>query len=290
MANHGRFLSGKVAVVTGGGRGIGAETARALARAGARVAIGDVDQQAADQTAAGLPGDAIALRLDVTDRPGFTAFLDIVESRLGPIDILVNNAGIMPLAKIEDESDDTTLRVLEINLHAVIHGSREAVRRMRPRAAGTIVNVASTAGKQGVVGAATYCATKHGVVGFSEAIRLELRGSGVEVVCVMPGVVRTELAAGVPDARGLPTIEPQDVAAEIVDALHSPRFDVYVPRSIGRLVRVGQLTPRRLRDAIARAVGAERIMLTGMAAPERHAYERRAAASAPSLEGRAHTD
>ncbi len=286
MANHGRFLNGKVAVVTGGGRGIGAETALALARAGARVAIGDVDLQAAEQTAAGLPGEALALRLDVTDRPAFTAFLDTVESRLGPIEVLVNNAGIMPLAMIEDEADDTTLRVLEINLHAVIHGCREAIRRMRPRAAGTIVNVASTAGKQGVVGAATYCATKHGVVGLSEAIRLELRGSGVEVVCVMPGVVRTELTTGVPDARGVPTIDARDVATEIVDALYRPRFDVYVPRSVGALVRVGQLTPRRLREALARAIGTERIMVAGMASPDRHAYEKRAAASAPALDDR----
>jgi NAD(P)-dependent dehydrogenase (short-subunit alcohol dehydrogenase family) len=284
MANHGRFLGGRVAVVTGGGRGIGAETARALARAGARVAIGDVDLQAAEQTAAGLPGDAVGLHLDVTDRAGFTAFLDTVESRLGPIDVLVNNAGIMPLARIEDEADETTLRVLEINLHAVIHGSREAVRRMRPRAAGTIVNIASTAGKQGVVGASTYCATKFGVVGFSESIRLELRGSGVEVLCVMPGVVRTELATGLPDAKGVPTIEPRDVAAEIIDALHTPRFDVYVPRRVGHLVRVGQLMPRRMREAVARAIGTERIMLVGMDSARRGAYEKRAAASAPALD------
>jgi NAD(P)-dependent dehydrogenase (short-subunit alcohol dehydrogenase family) len=279
------FLAGRVAVVTGGGRGIGAEIARALARAGAKVAIGDVDTQAAEQTAAGLPGEALGLRLDVTDRPGFTAFLDEVERRLGPIHVLVNNAGIMPLAHIEDESDDLTLRQLEINLHAVIHGSREAVRRMRPRAAGAIVNVASTAGKSGLAGAATYSATKHGVVGFSESIRLELRGSGVDVVCVMPGVVRTELTTGVPDARGLPTVQPQDVADAVVEALRERRFEVFVPRRIGGVLRTGLLMPRRLREWIGRAVGVDRIMVEGMKAPERGDYEKRAAASAPSLDG-----
>src|SRR5215475_13803086 len=191
-----RPLAGKVAAVTGGGRGIGAETARALAAAGAAVAIGDIDLANAERVAAGAGNGAIALRLDVTDRPGFTAFLDRVCERLGSIDVLVNNAGIMPLARIEDEDDATTLRVLEINLHAVIHGTREAIRLMKPRGTGHIVNIASSAGKGGFPGAATYSAAKHGVVGFSEAARGELRGTGVEVSCVLPAVVRPELTAG----------------------------------------------------------------------------------------------
>ncbi|HEY0639207.1 MAG TPA: SDR family oxidoreductase [Pseudonocardiaceae bacterium] len=270
-----RFLSGRVAVVTGGGRGIGAEIAAALARAGASVAIGDVDLQAAEQTVAGLPGEALALPLDVTDRPGFTAFLDEVERRLGPLDVLVNNAGIMALSRIEDEDDELTARQLAVNLHGVIHGTREAVRRMRPRGRGTIVNVASTAGRQGVVAAATYCATKHGVVGFTESARLELRGSGVELMCVLPGVVRTRLATGLPDARGLPTLEPRDVAIAVLEALRHHRFEVFVPARAGRLVRAGALMPRRLRETIARAIGTERIMVEGMAAPERAEYEKR---------------
>src|SRR4051794_12983886 len=99
-----RSLTGKVVVITGGGRGIGAATARALARRGARVAIGDVDLETAERTAGELPG-AIARHLDVTDRPAFTAFLDEVEAELGPLDVLINNAGIMPLSATEQESD-----------------------------------------------------------------------------------------------------------------------------------------------------------------------------------------
>src|SRR4051794_13127140 len=124
-------LRGKVVVVTGGGRGIGAATARALASRGARVAIGDVDMEAAEATAA--PIGALARRLDVTDRPDFTAFLDEVEAELGPLDVLVNNAGIMPLSPVDEESDATAVRQLDLNLHAVIHGSKEAIRRFRPR-------------------------------------------------------------------------------------------------------------------------------------------------------------
>src|SRR6059036_1426632 len=128
MAKQPRSLAGKVVVVTGGGRGIGAATAAALVRRGARVAIGDVDLETAQQTAEQLGSGTIARHLDVTDRPAFTAFLDEVERELGPLDVLINNAGIMPLSPVEEESDATVIRQLELNLHAVIHGSKEAIR------------------------------------------------------------------------------------------------------------------------------------------------------------------
>ena len=139
MAKHPRSLSGKVVAITGGGRGIGLAIAQALVQEGARVAIGDVDERSAHEAAARLGAGTLALRLDVTDRPGFTAFLDEVERRLGPLDVLVNNAGIMSLGPLEEEDDATAIRQLEINLHAVIHGTKEAMRRMRPRDTGHIV-------------------------------------------------------------------------------------------------------------------------------------------------------
>ena len=191
-----RSLSGRVAVVTGGGRGIGKALAAALAAEGARVAIGDVDTQAAEGTAAELGRGVVGLHLDVTDLPGFSAFLDEVERQLGPVDVLVNNAGIMPVTPLDQESEASVTRQLEINLRAVIHGTQEAIRRMRPRRSGHIVNVASMAGKTGFPNLATYSATKFGVVGLSEAVHFELRDSGIEVSCVMPGVVDTELSAG----------------------------------------------------------------------------------------------
>ena len=110
----------------------------ALAREGVVVAIGDLDAGAAEAAAAELANGSLGLSLDVTDRPVFTAFLDEVEQRLGPIDILVNNAGIMHVTPLDEESDASITRQLEINLHAVIHGTQEAVKRMKPRRTGHI--------------------------------------------------------------------------------------------------------------------------------------------------------
>jgi len=283
MAKEPRSLSGKVVAITGGGRGIGRATALALAREGARVAVGDLDREAAESVAAELGDNALGLPLDVTDHAGFTAFLDEVEQQLGPLDVLVNNAGIMPVTPLLEESPESISRQLEINLHAVIHGTQEAMRRMVPRRSGHIVQLASLAGRAGFPQLATYCATKHGVVGLSEAVRMELRGTGVEVSVVMPGIVRTELATGLAEARGVKSLSAEEVAGEIVAVLRVPRFDVFLPKSTGPLMALAAAVPRRAREAIARALKADEALLkTDRSA--RAAYEARAAASAPAVE------
>jgi NAD(P)-dependent dehydrogenase (short-subunit alcohol dehydrogenase family) len=289
MAKQPRALFGKVAVITGGGRGIGKALAHELQREGVRVAIGDVDVEAAAQAAAEVGGGAIGLPLDVTDLAAFTAFLDDIEQRLGPIDILVNNAGIMPLGRLENEDDAITLRQLELNLHAVIHGTREAMRRMRPRGTGHIVNVASAAGKTGFAGGATYSACKHGVVGLSEAVRSELRGSGVEVSVVMPIPVKTELGSGLANSRAFPPVTVEQVTDEIIRALKFARFDVFVPRSLGWTVRLTNLLPRRASEAFVRLTKADRTLLDADHSA-RAGYEERAANSAPAVEEQLEND
>jgi len=275
-----RSLTGKVVAVTGGGRGIGRAIAQALARQGARVAIGDLDRESAEQAAATLGGGAVGLGLDVTDHPGLIAFLDEVEQRLGPLDVLVNNAGIMAVAPLVEETPDSITRQLDLNLRAVIHGTQEAMRRMVPRRTGHIVNVASVAGRIGTPHLATYSASKHGVVGLSEAVRSELRGTGVEISVVMPSVVNTELAAGLADSR-VKVVEPEDVANEVVAALKKPRFDVFVPRSTGPLIDLTMPLPRSWREAFARWMKADRPLLDADRGA-RAAYEERAANSAPA--------
>ena len=274
-----RDIRGKVVVITGGARGIGAATAQALVAQGARVVIGDLDEDLARRTAKDL--GAVAMQLDVTDHPGFTAFLDEVEKEIGPIDVLINNAGIMPLGALDEETDATTWREVEINLAAVIHGTREAMRRMKPRGRGHIVNVASIAGKAGVPGAATYSATKHGVIGLSESVHLELRGTGVEVSCVMPTIVRTELAAGVGQTRLTSTVDPSDVANAIVGALQRPRFDVYVPRYLGPVNNVLRLFPRGFGEWVLRRSGSDQLLASAAHSSARTSYEDRVAANAP---------
>jgi NAD(P)-dependent dehydrogenase (short-subunit alcohol dehydrogenase family) len=273
MAKQRRSLNGKVVAITGGARGIGKATAEALARRGCRVAIGDVDLATAEETAAGLGGGSIALALDVSDRASFEAFLDEAERQLGPLDVVINNAGIMPATAFVEESEDSFRRQIEINLIGVINGTQMAMRRMLPRNSGHIVNIASQAGKAGFPGIATYSATKHAVVGLSEAVRQELRGRKVEISCVMPTVVNTELTAGV-GQKWVKPVEATDVADAIVEALESPRFDVYVPKANGALLRSAALMPRAASEWVARAMGTDKLM-TQVDHGARAAYEER---------------
>jgi NAD(P)-dependent dehydrogenase (short-subunit alcohol dehydrogenase family) len=250
MAKVHRSLSGKVVAITGGARGIGRATARALISQGAKVAIGDIDAGLVEQTAQELGAGTVGLPLDVTNRASFDGFLTEVENRLGPLDVVINNAGIMPIGPFVEETDATAHRMIDINLNGVIYGSKLALQRFLPRRRGHLVNVASSAGKSGFPGGATYCATKHAVVGLSEAIRAEVRDQGIDVSIVMPIVVNTELGSGLPDARGFKPVQPEDVANCIVEALQTGRVDVYVPKRVGPVLRSQQVMPRRVVDAI----------------------------------------
>jgi short-subunit dehydrogenase len=278
MAKERRSLNGKVVAITGGARGIGKATATALIRKGCRVAIGDLDLALAEQTAAELGGGTIALPLDVTDRASLESFVDETEKQLGPLDVMVNNAGIMPVTPFVEESEESIVRQVDINVHGVITGTQMALQRMLPRNTGHIVNIASSAGKAGVPGIATYSATKHAVVGLCEAVRAETRDTGIEVSCVMPVPVNTGLMEGVADQRAVKRVEPEDVANEIVAALELQRFDVFVPRYMKTTVAVGNILPRKAREAMARFMGVDKI-LTEVDHSSRRAYEERAANS-----------
>ncbi|WP_222853311.1 SDR family oxidoreductase [Fodinicola acaciae] len=260
-----------VVAITGGARGIGLATARTLLATGAKVAIGDLDSAASAADELGCFGTD----LDVTDRASFARFLDETERELGPIDALVNNAGIMPLGTFADEDDDLTHRIVDVNLHGVILGMKLAIARMVPRGRGHIVNVSSGVGRVALAGAATYSATKHAIIGLSEATRAELRGTGVDVSVMVPMIVNTELGSGLSTVRGARTVEAADVAAAIAGVLRKPRFETWIPRSGRLLYRMAVLLPRPLAEALGRGTGAADVLATADTAA-RDAYEKRA--------------
>lgn len=256
-------LSGHVVAITGGARGIGRATAAAFIASGAAVAIGDLDVDLAREQAAELAtttgGRVVALGLDVTDPGSFRAFLDAAEAELGAIDVLVNNAGIMPSGRFLDEDPATTDRILDINVRGVLIGSRLAGRRFVDRGHGHLINLASLAGVSAYPGLATYCASKHAVVGFTEVLARELHGSGVAVTAVLPGIVRTELSAGTNTRRwveALSTVDPEEVAAAIVAVVTRPRPVVTVPKRLAVTIRTVAMLPYRARLAVERVTGA----------------------------------
>lgn len=274
-ASIGLKVRGKVVVITGGARGIGLATATALHKLGAKVAIGDIDEVRVKESGAALDLDVYG-KLDVTDPHSFSDFLDEVERQLGPIDVLVNNAGIMPLGRVVDESDAVTRRILDINVYGVILGSKLALARMIPRGRGHVINVASLAGETYLAGAATYCASKHAVVGFTDAARIEYRRSGVKFSVVKPTFVNTELIAGTSGAKGVRNAEPSDIADAIVKLVAHPRPRVRVTRTAGAIIASQKFMPRALSEGLNRLLGGEHVFTDAVDVEKRQAYEARA--------------
>lgn len=250
-------LKGKLALITGGARGIGRATAAELLRAGARVAICDIDLQIAERTANELSprGDVSAYHLDVTDQAEFNRAVAQIEAEKGPIDILINNAGIMSLGAFLEHEEANDRKQFEINVFGVMHGMRAVLPRMRTRGAGHIVNVASLAGRVGIPNAAGYTASKFAVIGMTESVRNELKGSGIGFTYVMPYLVNTDLTAGTKALFWPPIVEPEDVAKALVDGVRRKKLEVYVPR-IGRLTAMlPAVLPRVLVDWVGAKMG-----------------------------------
>ena len=261
-----RSINGKVAVVTGGTGGVGNALANALVAEGARVAICDLDPDLVEKAVLELnskapPGaEAIGFPVDLSDRAAYTRVLDDSEKKLGPIDILVNNAGIMPVGPFEDETEVTAARQIDVNLHAVLHGTKLALARMKPRGRGHIINVASGAGFIPGAGGATYSATKFGVVGLTQALDLELHGSGVDVSLVAPAVIKTQLSSGIGDVKGIRAVAPEEVAEAIVAGIKKPRFAIFVPKSIGAMAMMYSALPFKTRGRMARMSGSDKLL------------------------------
>ncbi|HEX8647813.1 MAG TPA: SDR family oxidoreductase [Thermoleophilaceae bacterium] len=267
-------LDARVVAVTGGARGIGRSIAAELARAGARVGIGDLQLEAAEEAAAAIGGEVEAFELDVTDRDSMERFLDSVEERLGPLDVMVNNAGILLVGPFLEEDDSATERQFAVNVMGVVHGMRAALPRMLARGRGQLVNIASSASWVSPPGEVSYAATKHAVLALTDGVREELEGSGVQLTGVFPGLVDTELAKGTKPPRASKWISPDQVAEAVVAAIREPRPDVFVPREFAFTTRLAKVLPTRARRRLMRMLDVDRVTSTTDPA-ERADYMRR---------------
>lgn len=273
-----REIAGRTVIVTGAARGIGEATAQLLAEEGARVVMGDLDGGLVQQTASRIGRGAVAARLDVTKPESWRQFLEETASA-GPVDALVNNAGIMPLGSVLKEPAELARTIIDVNVHGIINGTKAVAPGMVERGHGHIVNVASAVGRLAVPGGATYSASKFAAVGFTEATRAELAPHHVDVTMVLPTIVRTELAAGVPTARGVKAVGPEDVAKVILYALRKPKAELWVPRWVQGMTKTTGVLPRRVQEAIGRAFQADRV-LADRDDTQRTAYEARVRAQA----------
>ena len=187
------LLNGKTALITGGGRGIGREIALTFARQGARIAVAARTADQVEQVAREIGNNAIALVCDVSDSESVTRMFSDMRERLGDADILVNNAGIAESATLVNTTDELWHRHISINLSGTFYCTRAALPAMLKKGWGRVINVASIAAKTGAPYVSAYTASKHGVLGLTRTLALEVATAGITVNAICPGYVETEM-------------------------------------------------------------------------------------------------
>ncbi len=217
------------AIVTGGTRGIGFAIARSLVAAGGRVTITGRSRAGVDKAVAALaasakdPGAVAGAAVDVRDRAAVDAMVGEAARTFGGLDVLVNNAGVGTFGDVATMTDADWDRMIGTNLTGVFYCTRAAIAPMKASGGGWIINIASLAGRNYFPGGAAYCATKAGLVAFSEAVMQEVRFDDIRVSVVMPGSVATEFNGLTPTAADDWKLSPDDVAEVIDDLLRHPR-------------------------------------------------------------------
>jgi 3-oxoacyl-[acyl-carrier protein] reductase len=219
-------LTGRSAIVTGGSKGIGYAVAALLARAGADVAIcarsaDDVSGAVAALDGLG-PGRVLGVRCDMRVEGDVRRLVERVAEEMGRIDVLVNNAGVGRFAPMDELSSDAWHAVIETNLNGVFYASSAVIPLMKRAGSGFIINIGSLAGKNPIPGGAAYNASKFGLLGFSEAMMLDVRQFGIRVTCIMPGSVSTHFNEHTPGPDDVWKIQPEDIARIVMDLLSMP--------------------------------------------------------------------
>ena len=215
-------LEGKVAIVTGGSRGIGRAIAAAFLQQGIHVAISGLKrgplQKAVDELAGLASGGArlLTFEADVRDHLAVESLVDETVRRAGGLDILVNNAGVGWFGSVESQEHDDWRRVIDTNLTGAFNCCKAAIPHLRRRGGGWIVNISSLAGTNPFVGGASYCASKAALDAFSEALMQEVRPDDIRVSYVKPGSVNTEFMGHADSENGW-KLRPEDVAQVVVD-------------------------------------------------------------------------
>lgn len=220
MQNH---LGGKTAVVTGASKGIGYAIARTLAGAGANVMICARNEEEVRAAAEALDGESTGsvagIGCDMRSYESVQRLVTETVGRFGGVDILINNAGVGTFAPIDEITVESWAQVLETNLSGVFYACREAIPHMKVRGAGWIINIGSLAGKNPMPGGAAYNASKFGLLGFSEAMMLDVRDHGIRVSCIMPGSVETYFNGHAPTGENAWKLQPEDIAEMVLDLL-----------------------------------------------------------------------
>ena len=219
------MLSGKVAVVTGGSRGIGFAIADALAAAGARVTITARDQSQLDAGVRRLTQhdrEVVGVRADVRDPVDAARAISDAASTFGGLDILINNAGVGLFANVADMTVEQWQTVLDTNISGVFYCCHAAIPHLRQRGGGWIINISSLAGKNAFIGGAAYCASKSALNAFSEALMQEVRHDNIRVSYVMPGSASTGFAGRGDKGQADWKLAPEDVAQVVLDLISHP--------------------------------------------------------------------
>ena len=217
-------LTGKVAIVTGGTKGIGRGIAEALARQGVNVCISARAANEIEEATQALNqlggGTTIGFVCDVRDHAQVKALFERTTAEFGGVDVLVNNAGIGIFAPVEEMSPADFRAILETNLCGVFYCCHEAIPLMKQRGGGYIINISSLAGANPHPRMAAYNASKFGLNGFSEALMQEVRHDGIKVSYIMPGSVNTEFGGDTPSDKNSWQLQPADIARVVIDLLH----------------------------------------------------------------------